>query len=207
VAAADVVWSGTPEALRDALNAVAPCDIVALRVLEVDDAFHARFDAKWREYRYQLVVADTPPILERRYVWWRRNALDVRSAGEACTQLVGRRAFGTFAGLGKSRAASTEALTRTVSECEWWARIEERADGHIEAQHTFRIVANGFLPQMVRGMVAAVYEVARGARPVDWIEEIIAANDRRVLGEAAPPHGLVLWRVSYDGVIEYGRLE
>ena len=100
----------------------------------------------------------------------------------------------------KVRLVEPEALVRTVRECDWSVEAAEGPDGLLQERHTFRVVADGFLPQMVRNMVAALYEVARGTRPVAWIDDLIAANDRRVLGEAAPPHGLVLWQVSYDGI-------
>jgi tRNA pseudouridine38-40 synthase len=52
---------------------------------------------------------------------------------------------------------------------------------------------------MVRNITGAIVQVGSGRRDPIWIDELIAANDRRVLGDAAPPEGLVLWRVSYPG--------
>jgi len=103
--------------------------------------------------------------------------------------MVGRHTFGTFAGQGKSQSLEPAALTRMVKLCEW------RTDGDARI---FRVVANGFLPQMVRNMVAAVVTVAQTERPAEWIHDLLSANDRRVLGEAAPPNGLTLWHVEYD---------
>jgi tRNA pseudouridine38-40 synthase len=60
-----------------------------------------------------------------------------------------------------------------------------------------RVVADGFLPQMVRNMTAAVVAVAQGDRTPDWIDEVLAAQDRSAIGEAAPPQGLTLLRVGY----------
>jgi tRNA pseudouridine38-40 synthase len=50
---------------------------------------------------------------------------------------------------------------------------------------------------MVRNIVGAVVQVGTGRQDPEWIDELIAANDRRVLGDAAPPQGLALWRVRY----------
>jgi tRNA pseudouridine38-40 synthase len=52
---------------------------------------------------------------------------------------------------------------------------------------------------MVRNITGAIVQVGSGWRDPGWIDELIAANDRRVLGDAAPPEGLTLWRVSYPG--------
>jgi len=191
VASVDLGWRGSDDALRDAINALAPVDLVVTSVETVADTFHARYDAVEREYRYRVVVDDVPPVLDRRYVWWRRSGLDVERCQDACHRFVGQHAFGTFAGNGKSQSLDATRLERHVTVCEW----RERYGGR---HHELRIVANGFLPQMVRNIVGAVVRVGTGAASPEWINELIAANDRRVLGEAAPPQGLALWRVGYE---------
>jgi tRNA pseudouridine38-40 synthase len=195
VVSVDTTFRGDDVALRDALNAVGPEDIGVSDVATVDEAFHARYDAKWREYRYRIEIAPTPPVLERRYVWWRNGWIDSVLAGEAVTRFAGEHRFGTFAGSGRSQTEPPEALTRVVRESEW--SLTRRDDG--SERHEFRIVANGFLPGMVRNMVGAAVAVGRGERRAEWIDELLRANDRRRLGEAAPARGLVLWRVEYEG--------
>lgn len=193
VVSLDVSWSGSAERLLEALNAVLPPDVSVDAVEWTSPTFHARYDAIWREYRYRIWVAPTPPPLARRYVWWRRGELDGALAAEACAVLIGRHAFGAFAGSGRSRSHDAAALTRTVRRCEW--RVEERG---AVARHELRIEADGFLPQMVRTIVGSVVLVARGKRDVQWLREALRANDRSVLAEPAPPEGLILWRVRYD---------
>lgn len=189
VVSCDVTWATSDTKLRDALNEIAPSDITVSLVEAMPATFHARYDARWREYRYRIVVAESPPPLERRFVWWRRTELNDIAAQAAAERLRGIHVFGTFAGLGKSRTLTSFELTRNVLQCDWIVRGEERE---------FRVVANGFLPKMVRNMVAAVVQVAHGNQPVEWIDELLQANDRRTLRDAAPPQGLVLWRVGYD---------
>lgn len=193
VVSLDVVWSRSAERLRDALNAILPPDVSVRAVEWTSPTFHARFDATWREYRYRIWVAPTPPPLARRYVWWRRGALDEALAAEACTVLLGRHAFGAFAGSGRSRSHDAPALTRTVRQCDW--RVEARPGATL---HELRIEADGFLPQMVRTIVGAIVLVARRTRDVQWLGDALRSNDRSVLDEPAPPEGLVLWRVRYD---------
>jgi tRNA pseudouridine38-40 synthase len=194
VVSVDVEWKDSDQALRNALNAVGPVDIVVSDVATAHPTFHARYDATAREYRYRLCVAATPPVLKRRYVWWRSERLDPDLAAAASEHFVGEHRFGCFAGSGRSQALEPERLIRVVYECDW--KASAAADGE---RHEFRVVANGFLPQMARNMVAALVQVARSARPIEWIDELLATNDRGVLGEAAPPQGLVLWQVSYAG--------
>jgi tRNA pseudouridine38-40 synthase len=201
VATGAIAWQRSPDALRDALIAVAPADIAVVKVWEAPPGFHARFSASGREYRYRVRVAAAPDALERRYIWWRRAALDGEAARAACERLVGTHAFGAFAGGGQSQALTAAQLTRTLRTCDW--QTEEREPGQCrsgapETLHTLRVIADGFLPQMVRNLTAAICQVAQGARPVEWIDALLAENDRRALGEAAPPQGLVFWRAYYD---------
>jgi tRNA pseudouridine38-40 synthase len=199
VVSVDVTWKGSDQALRNALNEVGPVDIVVRDVVAVQPTFHARYDATGREYRYLIRVAAAPPVLKRRFVWWRTERLDTDLALDASRRFVGEHRFGTFAGSGRSQVAGPEQVTRVVRECEWTTVATDGAQSH-----EFRVVANGFLPQMVRNMVAAVVQVGRAARPATWIDELLAVNDRRALGNAAPPQGLVLWLVDYAGVDESG---
>lgn len=190
VVSVDLDWRDTDRALRDALNSIAPPDLSISDVATVADSFHARYDALSREYRYRIIVAAVPPVLERRYAWWRHADLDGDRAADACKRFVGEHAFGTFAGSGRSQSLDTDELVRHISICEW--RTTDAGQ-----RHELRVVANGFLPQMVRNIVGAVARIGSGKREPAWIDELIAANDRRVLGDAAPPQGLVLWRVRY----------
>lgn len=190
VVSVDVDWRASDLALRDALNSTAPHDISIIDVATVADTFHARYDALTREYRYRIIVDPAPPVLERRYVWWRRKAIDADRAASASERLAGTHAFGTFAGIGRSQSLAAGELVRQISVCEWRAYDAGR-------RHELRIVANGFLPRMVRNIVGAIVQVGSGKQEPTWIDELIAANDRRVLGEAAPPQGLALWRVRY----------
>jgi tRNA pseudouridine38-40 synthase len=200
VVSGNIEWEAGPESLRNALNAVGPRDLVVSDVAFVDEGFHARFDARWREYRYQIHVAPAPPILEREIVWWRRTELDAEAARAACVRLTGRHGFGAFAGLGRSRDPDRSKLARTVDRCEWSCRVigaGEAPTGREEQRHALVVRAEGFLPQMVRNMVTAVRLVAEGTRPVEWIDELVEIGDRAALGEAAPPQGLTLMRVGY----------
>lgn len=195
VASGEVDWDGTPHSLRAGINAVGPDDIVVSDIDIVPPGFHARFDAAWREYRYRIVVAEVPPVLSQRYVWWRRDELDDTLARDACQRLMGRHGFGSFASHGLSQSWTAEKLERTVLDCQW--REPRGEPGSAASTRELRIVATGFLPQMVRNITGAVVQVAAGAEPPGWIDDLLSAGDRRALKEGAPPHGLVLWRVGY----------
>ncbi len=59
------------------------------------------------------------------------------------------------------------------------------------------LVANAFLPQMVRTIVGTLLEVGEGKRTVEEMKHIIESRDRRLAGPTAKPQGLCLLWVSY----------
>lgn len=193
--------SMSSDALRAAINAQLPADVAVLEVERRADVFHARFDARWREYRYR-VWSGPPQPLARRFVWRRAEALDPERMARAATEVVGRHDFASFAGGGDGvpwaeRRASPRGTVRTVQLCgcseiaAWWG-----ASG-LGRLVEIRVVADGFLPRMVRNLVGAFVEVGRGARTGGWLGSVLAARDRRAGVATAPPHGLTFWRVGY----------
>lgn len=198
VGSAQLRWRWEWSRFARALQAVTPDDLVIYRVAEVDEGFHARYDAREREYRYRIWEAASPPILGRHGVWARRERLDLGAMRQAAETLIGRYDFAAFAGDGVGMPGAKVDTVRTVVRSEWHelAPILDRADrgGRLIE---FRIAANGFLPHMVRNIVGALAEVGRGALPVDSIPALLEARDRRLAPEPAPAAGLTLWRIRY----------
>jgi tRNA pseudouridine38-40 synthase len=187
----------------EALNALLPVDCGVARVERVAPDFHARYDATWREYRFRIWNGSSEP-LARRQTWQRRGAIDRSLMDEAARRLVGTHDFASFAGGGEGvpwsqRHATKRGTTRTVLMSSvrplspWWA---DRRDGQLIE---VRIVADGFLPRMVRTIAGVLVEIGQRRRDADWIDTLLAGRDRRLAGETAPPQGLTLWRVGYAG--------
>ena len=63
----------------------------------------------------------------------------------------------------------------------------------------FEIRATSFCHQMVRSIVGTMVDVGLGHRSAGEVAAILRARDRNVAGQVAPPTGLVLWDVGYDG--------
>ena len=61
-----------------ALNAHLPEDVAAVAVQRERDDFHARYDARWREYRYRIWSGPSQP-LARRFTWQRARRTGRRS--------------------------------------------------------------------------------------------------------------------------------
>jgi tRNA pseudouridine38-40 synthase len=61
----------------------------------------------------------------------------------------------------------------------------------------FEISGTGFLRHMVRTIAGTLVDIGRGNKEPGEMREIIASKDRARTGNTAPPHGLMLWKVTY----------
>jgi tRNA pseudouridine38-40 synthase len=120
---------------------------------------------------------------------------------QAARMLIGKRDFAALAGSGEgvpwsARQGRPRGTVRTILRCScreirpWWGEPEGSL---IE----IRVAADGFLPRMVRTIAALLVEVGEGDRLPRWLDEVVAARDRRQGGGTAPACGLTLWRVGY----------
>jgi tRNA pseudouridine38-40 synthase len=190
------------DTVRRALNHLLPGDVAVASVTRVDAGCHARYDAAWREYRYRIWIGDRQPLAGH-LSWSRRTPLDLAAMSAAARSLVGTHDLASFTGGGEgvpwsSRATAPRGTTRIVSLCgvrpvaAWWGVMPGDGQG-IE----IRIVADGFLPQLVRTVVGGLVTIGSGRKPVEWFQELLDRRDRRIGPAVAPAHGLVLWRVGY----------
>ncbi|WP_179292728.1 tRNA pseudouridine(38-40) synthase TruA [Bacillus sp. 7884-1] len=168
-----------------ALNSMLPEDISVLSVKEADDpAFHARFDANGKEYRYYLNQSPKRDPFQRNYAFHYPYPLNLEAMREASAYLLGTHDFSSFC----SARTEVEDKVRTIET------IEILQD---EEKVSFRFVGNGFLYNMVRILVGTLIEVGSGKRKSEEIVEILEKRDRRCAGKTAPGQGLYLWQVFY----------
>lgn len=189
------------ERMMQAINAHLDDDLAVVRVERREAGFHARYDARWREYRYRVWWGGPQP-LQRLRVWQRSSALDLAAMRAGAAYLNGEVDLASFAGNGmgvaESPAGGTRGTVRRVHHCsvrpigDWWGSAPDAGSG-VE----LRIVADGFLPQAVRTITSALVEIGRGRRTPGWMGHLVDAGDRRLGPQTAPPHGLILWRVGY----------
>lgn len=198
-------WGATELDLQQALNTSLPVDIGATGVALCAESFNPRYDALWREYRYWIASAVVSPFLGR-YAWIRRTQLDAEAVAAGAQELVGTHDFASFAGGGEgvpwsARATAPMGTTRTILRCdcrEVYPPIGPGSDQHAAVLQV-RVVADGFLPHMVRNLVGALLQVGQGQRDPNWIGELLARRDRRFGPVAAPSRGLTLLRVGFAG--------
>jgi tRNA pseudouridine38-40 synthase len=175
------------DGVRRGLNAILPPSIAVIDAAEVDDAFHARFSARGKHYRYTIWRRRDRSPFWRDRAWYRTRPFDLAAMAEAADVLVGEHDFAAF------RAAGCAAKTtrRRITSID------------IAAPHpdlvTLDVRGTAFLRHMVRIITGTLVEVAEARRPIGEVAEILGSCDRTRAGQTAPPQGLELVSVSYDG--------
>jgi tRNA pseudouridine38-40 synthase len=215
-----------PQVIARALNGLLPRDMAVLDAEIAPTGFHARFSARRRAYRYLLWTSPAPLPLLRRYVLHVPQVLDTEAMADAAAHLVGTHDLAAFAGsaLGipyREDEHHKPSTTRTIYMARlvaldhtadpWHAGpgTEDQGPGASSPNSEPRnpepgiglwaidLVANAFLPQMVRTIVGTLLEVGQGKRTVHSMIDLIWSRDRRRAGPTAKPHGLCLLWVEY----------
>ncbi|WP_077623993.1 tRNA pseudouridine(38-40) synthase TruA [Sediminibacillus massiliensis] len=171
---------------KKAINALLPEDVRVLRVENASQDFHARYDARQKEYRYFVLHSEDKDVFQRNYSWNQTGNVDLKAIQAACKHLVGEHDFTSFCS------------TKTDLKGEKIRTIYHASCHKEDEMLVFVFRGSGFLYNMVRILVGTLLEIGRGKRDPDDMKNIIEAKDREAAGETAPPQGLFLWEVVYD---------
>lgn len=171
--------------LRLAINAHLPPDIRIVEAKRCPLDFHARFQAKGKQYRYFVWNHPSMNPLLRWQAWHVGRKLDLAVMRQASALFLGKHDFKSFAA---NRNYEVECTVRTLRRC------DIKRSGPLL---TFLIEGDGFLYKMCRGIVGTLVQVGLGKISAEEIKDILDQKDRRAAGMTAPAHGLVLWKVFY----------
>ena len=178
------------------LNAILPHTISVHEVAACSDDFHARFDARSREYCYFIHFKKDPFCEKSSYRM--RYPLDIEAMNEAAKHLLGEHDFSCFEKTGGNNTTSI----CTITEAGWSTYVPDHCrlmgtDWKEGDYIVFRVKANRFLRNMVRAIVGSLIEVGRGKRNASWIADLIANGTRSDAGTSVPGKALFFCGASY----------
>jgi tRNA pseudouridine38-40 synthase len=181
-----------PEILRRKINDELPADINVLEISKAHPRFHARHDAVSRSYLYQISRRRT--AFGKRLVWWIKDELDLEAMSAAAKLFVGLKDFRSF-------TADDPDEKSTKVEIE---QIEIQEHGDLIL---LRFVGSHFLWKMVRQVVGVLVECGRGKLSLEHARAFLENHSDQPAAWTAPPSGLFLERVYYEGDKKLERLE
>jgi tRNA pseudouridine38-40 synthase len=172
----------SPEQVRIRMNDNLPHDVNVLAVERVHSKFHARHDARSREYVYQ--ISRRRDAFGKKFVWWVRDELNLEAMRRGAALLEGFHDFGAFGDTERPDQSTMVDLMR-ISVVEEGDRI------------LIQVVGSHFLWKMVRRLVGVLVEVGRGNLRIDQLSDFLDFPSREPARYTAPPSGLFLERINY----------
>ncbi|PKN04700.1 MAG: tRNA pseudouridine(38-40) synthase TruA [Deltaproteobacteria bacterium HGW-Deltaproteobacteria-9] len=173
------------ETLRMGLNDRLPANINILSVQNAPPRFHARHSAVSRSYLY--LIAKRRTAFGKKYVWWIKDKLHTDKMQKALSVFKGFHDFTSFADKRMEKNSSTKVLVESIELKEFNSMI------------AIRITGSHFLWKMVRRIVGMTVEAGRGNISARELEQMLVADSDVPARHTAPPSGLFLEKVLYEG--------
>ncbi len=177
------------------LNNLLPQDIRVKFAKEVYYDFHARYNAKSRLYKYNIVnkirtsqVSNAKDLFLSRYFYFYNYPLEIERMKETAQYLIGSHDFSALGCLNQKRETSLKNNIRNIK------KITINKKGPFL---TFLIEADSFLYKMVRKIVGTLLEFSIMRREPKDILDILKEKDNQKSGMVIPPNGLYLVKVKY----------
>ena len=174
-----------PETLRIGINDNLPASINLLQVENAPPLFHARHHAVSRSYLY--LIAKRRTAFGKRYVWWIKDNLNINKMQQALNLFQGFHDFASFA----DKRMEKETSTKVNIEGLWLKEFDEIL--------ALRVVGSHFLWKMVRRIVGITVEAGRNNLTSRDIEQMLKSYSEIPARFTAPPSGLFLEKVLYEG--------
>lgn len=182
------------QGLVKGINSHLPHDIRVIQAERTDETFHPIYSAKSKEYNYVFSTQELITPFADELVTHFPYELDVEIMRKGCQLFCGEHDFINY----QCTGTDVETTVRKIYECEI---LHFKGDGHfknlLEDYYVLRVVGNGFLKQMVRLMMGALWSLGRGKISLEDLEKSLKTPLSQRLGATAPPQGLYLKEVHY----------
>ncbi|WP_230659988.1 tRNA pseudouridine(38-40) synthase TruA [Psychrobacter sp. I-STPA10] len=171
------------------VNSLLPDDIALRWIQPMSDAFHARFAAIARRYRYITLNQRQRPALLHHQVTHIHETLDFNAMQKATTYIEGTHDFSSF----RAAACQSKQPVRCVSH----AKLIQHGQFIV-----LDIQADGFLHHMVRNLMGTLYAIGKGEIAAETFLSILNAKDRTIAPPTAAPDGLYFINAYYPPALQ-----
>jgi len=167
--------------LEDSLKRILPSNIGIRRIEHVDDAFHARYSAKKRAYRYVISTQKPNPFLTDLVTYI--ETINEAKIKEAIKYFEGEHNFENF----KKSGSETKNFVREIYKTSVY---------NYKGYTVLYFEANGFLRSQIRLMVGFLLEISSGKYgKEDLLEQLDCKKNFKI--KPAPHQGLYLCNIKY----------
>lgn len=175
-----------PKAFKYHIEPFLSEDIISLESQEVDLAFHARFSAKTKTYKYVICRDKIVHPIYRNYMEQITYNLDLEKLQKGLDILKGEHDFKAFMRVDKDLKINT---VRTIEDA-YFRENENKLEIYFKA--------NSFLHNQVRIMTGALIELSRGRLSIDDFRRFFDPNNTKKANPALSASGLYLWSIDYE---------
>lgn len=186
------------------LNTMLPSQIRCLGIIACEGPFNPISGAESKEYRYLFTNILRFSSFDQSFIVNNPYSLDLALLKKCAQEIVGTHDFRNFCSAG----SNVKTTVRNVSLCEI-TEVDPHMvlpeSGPISIPHElrrcyqFKIEGSGFLKQMVRHLMSALWLVAGGKIPPEIFSSLLAGTENhKRIWKVASPRGLYLYRIKYS---------
>ena len=184
-------------------NHLLPPQIQCREIVACDGLFKPAAEATSKEYRYFFTNKTLVKKEDQKYIANISNQLDFASMQTCSQALLGLHDFCNF----YSKGSNVKNTNRHILRCElsiinpnkiFSKKGLFKIPQELENCYQLRIEANGFIKQMIRHIVSALWMVGSGKISTNYFIELLATTkEEKQLWKVAPPNGLYLYQINY----------
>ncbi len=192
-----------PSSAISALNRNLPPQIRCLDLISSDKSFLPT-KGSYKEYRYFFTNSKGENSSERRFIANNPYDINFEAMNICVAAIVGKHDFHNFYSMG----SNVTTTIREVTVCEL-TEINPQAlfssseifkiPADLTSCYQLRVGGNGFLKQMIRHLMTALWKVGNGRLTVDeFLLLLDGPKKTKPLWKVANPKGLFLYRIDYE---------
>jgi tRNA pseudouridine38-40 synthase len=180
-----------PDNLTMGMNTKLPNDIRVIKSEFINKEFNVNRDTKSKEYHYYFTTNKNHNAVLDETIHFLGEDINIEKMREACSYIIGKH---NFEGLCVKGSRDVNPI-REITYCS----IEKTSFLPFESEiYYLKIEGSGFLKYMVRFIMGALLEIARGNLSIETLDNSLASGESFTPKKKAPAKGLHLMKIKYD---------